>query len=492
MTGISIRISAAFLWAVFALSFSAAISFSSSCARADNLDSHTSANPAILDTLKETKAKSETGLLTLVQGTAEVIDIPGPVSDVMIANPSIADVTAIQSNRIYVVGRAYGSTNLIALDDKGNIIKRLNIHVKIDDVLLQRTLNELFPGEDVHVRALQDQMVVWGRVSSPMVASNITNIVTQYTGELQDAEGAPDELIVNLLKVSGEQQVMLKVKVVEVSRSVLRELGIETNLTGVGKGMTTGTLAATASRGLTADPLGVASVLYNNGANPLGPINVIVRALEEEGLVNTLAEPNLTAISGEQAGFLAGGEVPVPSGRDTNGNITVEYHPFGVALNFLPRVLSNERISLQIQTEVSSVSNTQTVQGQELTYYSFDVRRAATTVELGSGGSLMIAGLLQSDVRKTMDRLPGAASLPIIGDLLSSKSFQRQESELVVIVTAYMVEPYADSTMVKEEPVQEGNPLAEAFSHNIMKAYSKLKIDTSLFGADNRYGYLIQ
>ena len=444
-----------------------------------------------------TRDRDSIETLILIQGKAEIIDLDGPVSDIMVANPSIADVTALKANRLYVVGAAFGSTNLIALDDKGNIIKRMNIHVKMDDETIQRTVNELFPGEDVHIRSLQDQVVMTGRVSSPLVASNLANIVSQYAGELTATEGTPDELIVNLLKVSGGQQVMLKVKVVEASRAMLRELGIGVNQAGGvsgALGVISGSLQTATGQGLTKSPLGLADVFWSSGDGGIGPINLIIGALEQQGLANTLAEPNLTATSGEQAGFLAGGEVPVPTGRDQNGNILIDYHPFGVALNFKPTVLAEDRMSLQISTEVSAISNERTIQGDLFTFYSFNVRRASTTVEMGSGGSLMIAGLLQSDVTKTLENLPGVRDLPIIGDLMSSKSFLRQETELVVIVTAYLAEPYADKSNVKEEEnqKQEGNPLADAFFANINRAYSKLKINAALFGADKHYGYLIQ
>lgn len=439
-------------------------------------------------------AKSDDNYITLARGMADVVSVKGNVSDIMVANPSVADVTALQSNRLYVVGVNYGTTNVIALDAEGNVIGRMTVHVKIDDVAIQKMVDKLFPDEEVHVTAAADQVILTGHVSTPEMSQRVANLVAQYVSEVQDTDGAVDELIANLLTVSGEQQVMLRVKVIEASRQVLRELGIETNyLESGGIANLTGSLLTDAANGLTADPLGVANVIYNTGPTGFGPLQLIIRSLESEGLINTLAEPNLTAISGEQAGFLAGGEFPIPTSRDRDGNIVVSYRPFGVALNFRPTVLSPDRISLQLQTEVSSISNQNSLDVNELSIPGFAVRRAETTVEMGSGGSLMIAGLLQSEVAKNLSHLPGIKDIPILGKLISSDSFQRQETELVVIVTAYLVRPYGDKkNNVKEVPEAEGKPLAKAFANNIRQTYAKRDLDPELFNQDEDYGYVLQ
>lgn len=439
--------------------------------------------------------QSQDPSLVLTRGMAEIVDVPGPVADIMVANPDLIDVTVLQSNRLYVVGVNYGTTNVIAVDAEGNVVSRLNVHVKVDDIAIQNMIDKLFPDEDVKITSTRDQIILTGTVSNPDVAQRVTGLVAQYAGGIRGGgSGSADELIVNLMNVSGEQQVMLRVRVVEASRDVLRELGIETEYTeAAGMGQLTGGIAAASRAGLTATPLGVASVIYDAAGDGLGPLSMVINALETEGLVNTLAEPNLTAISGEQAGFLAGGEFPIPVSRDRDGNILVDYRPFGVALNFRPTVLSSERISLQLQTEVSSISNQNTVSGSGITLPSFSVRRASTTVEMGSGGSLMIAGLLQSEITKGLNQLPGIKNIPILGDLISSDSFQRSESELVVIVTAFLVRPYADSkTYAQEAPEQAGNPLAQSFAANIRKTYAKLSLSDDLFAYNERFGYLLK
>ncbi|MCB1556397.1 MAG: type II and III secretion system protein family protein [Alphaproteobacteria bacterium] len=450
--------------------------------------------------------------LILTQGMAEIVDVGGPVSDIMVANPSIVDVVALQSNRLYVVGMTLGSTNVIAVDAQGNIISRLNVHVKFDDIVLQNLLDKLFPDEEIHIHSLTDQVVLTGRVSTPAVSQQVAEVVAHYVGELQDSDfERPEELIMNMLKVAGEHQVMLKVKIVEASRGVLRELGLETDYAeSEGIANLTGGFASALGVGLTRDPLGVGQVIYDTGPNGFGPLSFILRALEEDALVNTLAEPNLTAVSGETAGFLAGGEIPIPTGRDRDGNIVIEYHDFGVSLNFRPVVMNGDLISLQLQSEVSSVSTDNGFVSNQINIPAFTVRRAETTVELPSGGSLVIAGLLQSDVTKTLTQLPGVANIPVLGDLVSSKSFQRDESELIVIVTAVLVSPYADKTMARSavpaaggalekssekhtpKPVSAGShPLAKAFADNVKKTYRKASLSSSLFTEDQLYGYLI-
>ncbi|HEY8191260.1 MAG TPA: type II and III secretion system protein family protein [Alphaproteobacteria bacterium] len=447
------------------------------------------ASKADLVTVASVKQKNDP-MLVLTRGMAEIVNVDGPVSDIMVANPAIVDVSSLQANKLYVVGVNYGTTNVIAVDAEGNVISRLNVHVKIDDVAIQSTVRKVFPDEEINITSTGEQVLLTGRVSSADVAARIADVVGSYMGGTTGSSTTPNASIVNLLTIEGEQQVMLKVKVVEASRDVLRELGVDTDIPGFNKASVSGSAGVVgAALGLTANPLGIGQVFYDTGT-ALGRVSVAIQALEEDGLVNTLAEPNLTAISGEQAGFLAGGEIPVPTGRDQNNNIVVTYRPFGVALNFRPVVMSDDRISLQLQTEVSSISNQGDV-NIGVTVPSFAVRRASTTVEMGSGGSLMIAGLLQSDVTKGMTDIPGIKNVPILGKLASSESFNRQETELVVIVTAYLVKPYGDKTQADTVPAQASSPLSAVFAKNIRRTYSKLSLDKDLFNNNERYGYLL-
>jgi pilus assembly protein CpaC len=200
------------------------------------------------------------------------------------------------------------------------------------------------------------------------------------------------------------------------------------------------------STALTGEPFSIGNLIYDSSS--LGPLTTVFRALEQDGLVNTLAEPNLTAISGETASFLAGGEFPVPVGRD-DGELTIEFKKFGVALGFTPTVLSENRISLNLATEVSQLSNQGRLELNDASIPSLTVRRAESTVELGSGGRLMIAGLIESDASQSMTGLPGVSNIPVLGELFKSRSFRRDESELVVMVTAYIVGPSKEPTGAK-------------------------------------------
>ncbi|MGH1398076.1 MAG: type II and III secretion system protein family protein, partial [Alphaproteobacteria bacterium] len=408
--------------------------------------------------------------LAVTLGKAELVDIDGAAADVLVADSSVVEVMAIQANRLYVVGLEVGDTNIIVLDDMGDVVKRIDVHVAYDLQAIQGLVKELYPREAVRVRSVHDQILLTGSVSSPAAANKIANLVGHYVSDLTDSNDPVDQLIANLLEVRGQQQVMLQVKILEASRNVLRELGIQTGLNDVNALATNSrgdsfALSTGAGIALSQEAVGIASIIADTGLNGIGNINTVLNALEDESLVNILAEPNLTAVSGQQAGFLAGGEFPVPTGRDQVGNLTIEFREFGVSLNFLPTVMSSERISLQMNTEVSSLDNDNAIVLEDTTIPGLDVRRADTTVEIASGNSLMIAGLLQSEAVKGMAGLPGISRAPVIGDLLSSDRFRRAETELIVIVTPYLVEPYADRgkvDVVKVEPMPEkqaDNPL---------------------------------
>jgi len=398
--------------------------------------------------------KKDDDTINIMLGKAEMLTLSANASDVLVANPGIVDVMAVKANQLYLVGNALGDTNIMALDEDGNVVRRINVHVQMDTEKLESMVQKLYPNEKVQISALTDQLVLTGHVSTPAVSNSIGNLVAQYAAEIQGGTARSiDEVITNMLTVAGEQQVMLQVRIIEASRSALKDLGIETR---AGDGTSTigavgAALGAASGLGLTAPvQLGVLALNYTSGS--FGPMSFLARALEEEGILNTLAEPNLTAISGEQAGFLAGGEIPIPTELDRNGNLVYEFRPFGVSLNFRPTVMSSERISMEMSTEVSSASYDDNLQLQGINVPTFNVRRAETTVELPSGGTLMIAGLLQSDSVSSLTSLPGVNKIPVVGDLLKSDSFQRNESELVVMITPYLVKPFAENQSAQAQP----------------------------------------
>ena len=466
------------------------------------------ANAAKGDLIALQAVKKTPTPLQITLGKADILKLPGNVSDVLVADPDIVDVQAVQSDKLYIVGLNIGDTNIIVLDAEGEILKRIDIHVTFDLQALQSLLESLFPDENVKVGAINSQVLLTGTVSNPETASKIANIAGHYVSELQDTDDKEvDQLISNLMEVRGEQQVMLQVKIVEAKRSVLKELGLETAVNDPNE-LATSTLfgntpsASSINNGnafnmaggpgltLSEDAIGTAGLILNSESSPFGTIGLFLEALEQENLVNVLAEPNLTAVSGQQAGFLAGGEFPVPTGRDQFGNITIEFREFGVSLNFRPIVLSDKRINLQMNTEVSSLDNTNAVVLADLTVPGLDIRRAETTVELPSGGSLMIAGLLQSEATEGMRGLPGIANTPVLGDLIKSNSFRRDETELVVIVTGYLVESFADKEVAEKEERKENASMANIFAANIRKIFGSR--DEDLFAASSGpYGYLL-
>lgn len=432
-------------------------------------------------------------LMVLTVGKAEIVDIDGSVSDIMVADPDIVDVVALQANRMYMVGAKVGNTNVMALDAEGNVVKRLNIHVRVDEFTLEETIAELFPEENIRARTVNDQVILVGDVTNPTVAGQIRDLAVRFVGD--------ENKLINLVKVSGEMQVMLKVRVMEASRAVLKELGVETRANGKtgtgiddlddipgGLGFVSDPVNQT---GLTSDPFGVGRLIYDTGINGVGFTEILVNALEEDKLINILAEPNLTAISGEEASFLAGGEFPIPTGRDNQGNIEIQFKPFGVSLNFRPTVLSERRISLQLKTEVSSLDPEEGITLDEIIVPGLDVRRAETIVELNSGGSLMIAGMLKSETIKGISGLPNAKRLPIIGDLIKSDSFNREETELLIIVTPYVVQPMAREAQAKRVAPEEraDMPLAAMFRTNLRRVYGARV--PNLPELSERLGYLL-
>ncbi len=393
--------------------------------------------------------------VNIMLGKAEMVTLKGNVSDVLVANPSIVDVMAVKSNQLYLVGSALGDTNIMVLDEDGGVLRKINVHVQMDTDKVEEMIHELYPNENVQIKGLRNQLVLTGHVTTPANSNNIARLVAQYAHEARGGQGAVeiDEVVTNMLSVAGEQQVMLKVKIIEASRSALKDLGIETRLGESSIGNFGAAVGAASALGLSGGTqLGLLALNYSSGS--FGPLSFLARALEQEGIVNTLAEPNLTAISGEQAGFLAGGEVPIPTEIDRNGNLVYEFRPFGVSLNFRPTVMSENRISMEMTTEVSSATYDENLQLQGINIPTFNVRRADTTVELPSGGTLMIAGLLQSDTVSSLTSIPGVNKVPVVGDLLKSDTFKRNESELVVLITPYLVKPFAQYVAATPESVK--------------------------------------
>lgn len=379
-----------------------------------------------------------------------IVELPRAAQDVLVSDPETADAVVRSTRRAYVIGKKVGQTNVFFFDGNGRQILALEVQVERDIGVLERTIANLIPGSKVRAEPINDNVILTGVVRNPSDAQTAADIAARFVG-------APEN-VVSMIDVEGEEQVLLKVTVAEVERATIKQLGVDLTAALNNDGTT---FAA-----VTQNPFSVigqpiannsAGVGYSNGTDS---VSGTLRAMEQRGLSRTLAEPTLSAISGEKASFLAGGEFPVPVGRDREGNITIEYKPFGVVLDFTPVVLSEGRISLTVKTEVSELTTEGafTLRGgtadngatvADLTIPALKVRRADTTIELPSGGALAIAGLIQDETKQALNGVPGLMDLPILGALFRSRDFQRSETELVVIVTPYTVRPTSPEALAR-------------------------------------------
>ncbi len=382
--------------------------------------------------------------IALAVGKGTLIRFARDADTVFVANPEIADVLVKSPRLVYLFGKAPGDTSLYAVDAQQRVILGRPVAVQRDLARLGLALRQLLPESRIEARAVDDSIVLAGAVRSPLEAEEARRIARPFVSD--------DKELVSRLDVVTPSQVNLRVRVAEVSRTVIKELGINwdavTHPGSFAFGLATGSPVTGATPGsfLTGNP-GLGGTPTNSifgGVNTArSDINAVIDALDQNGLVSILAEPNLTAMTGETASFLAGGEFPivVPQGYQV---VTVEFKPFGVALAFTPVVLNNGRISLRVRPEVSQLSTSGAVQIQGFTIPALSTRRAETTVELASGQSFAIGGLLQNDIANTLKKVPGLGDVPVLGALFRSDQFQRDESELVIIVTPYLVRPVGD------------------------------------------------
>jgi pilus assembly protein CpaC len=416
-----------------------------------------------------------------------VIDLPRDARDILVSNPVIADAVIRTPRRIYVTGVAVGQSNVIVFDRAGEQIVSLELEVERDASTLSRMIARLIPDSNVNVEVVSDNIVLTGSVrnaADARRAQDIANIFanggalgqpapqssssvdagggTSISVSMSGGNDTPTSSVINMLNIEGEEQVQVRVTIAEVERSLVKQLGIDWNAQNVSVaglllgGATNlpfavgGTPPATGISGTWVENFPTPNIGGETGEDPIWAqrqLGATLRALEQTNLFKTLAEPSLTAISGETASFLAGGEFPVPTGRDQSGNVTIEFKPFGVALAFTPVVLSEGRISLRVKTEVSELSQDGAIQLGSISLPSLKVRRAETTLELPSGGSMVLGGLIQDSFRESISAVPGIGKLPFLGPLFRSRDFQSGETELVIIATPYLVKPVARSRL---------------------------------------------
>ena len=377
-------------------------------------------------------------------GKSVVIDLPRDIKDVLIADPKIANAVVRSARRAFIIGAAVGQTNIFFFDAEGRQIGGFDIAVKRDLNGIRNAVKQALPASDVQVEAIGDGVLLTGNVASSAEAQMAFDIATRLLGVGSSSLTANGDKVVNAITVRGHDQVMIKITVAEMQRTVIKQLGIDVNGT-----FSAGPASFNFSNQnpfTTAPPLSSTNSL--NGT--FKSVSATLRAMEQAGVVHTLAEPTLTAISGESASFLAGGEFPIPPPVQVGPTTTPAqpaFKQFGVGLSFTPVVLSEGRISLNVKTEVSEIDPSLTVLGVP----GVKTRRAQTTLEVPSGGTLAMAGMIQDQTKQNINGFPGLMQLPVLGALFKSRDYQNSQTELVILVTPYIVRAVAQKNLARPD-----------------------------------------
>lgn len=393
---------------------------------------------------------------------SELITTKSDMAEVVITDPDVANVLVHGKRKVSIIGLSVGQTTLRIFDSNHKLIRSTDIYVTYDLPAVRRALKQFLPNERIGVTMVNTRMALTGDVSSANAAATAMDLAAEFTrGKLSPEEaitrkteqaGEQTSPIINLMKISAGQQVMLRIRIGEAQRSAVKNLGVSLQALGSSDfPLALGTGFGRAITGATGDTrtftygsyqLSTDSYSFLAAKTPgRSGIGAGLEALERDGLIKILAEPNLTALSGEEAQFLAGGEFPIPVPQQ-GGVTSIEYKPFGVALKFTPYVLSPNRIRIQVNPEVSQTSNDNSISTSSgFVAPSIITRRASTTVELAPGESFMIAGLMRDDINSSIDQIPGAGDIPVLGALFRSTAYKRNETELVISVTPYIVDP---------------------------------------------------
>lgn len=401
----------------------------------------------------------QTRSVTVARNKSMVVEVPRELRDVIVSAPDVLDAVVQSSSRVYLIGKKDGQANVLFFDNTGEQILTLEVNIDQDTGTLDTLLTRLIPGSNIKAEIINGNVILSGSVHNPIDSSRAADLAGRFAG-------GPTKVL-NMISVDGDDQVMLKVTVAEVQRSMLKQLGINLGAI-VNSGsfstavLTSNSLPLTAGQGLgglptigvataTAGACTVGALCITNGSGNFANSGIAggwkwgnqqiaqtIRALEEDGVLRTLAEPNLTAVSGESAKFLAGGEYPIPT-VDSNGQTSVTFKEFGIGLAFTPLVLTQGRISLKIETEVSELTDNGAVKLSNISIPALTKRQAKSTVEIPSGGSIALAGLISDSLRQNVDGMPGLKEIPVLGTLFRSRDFIHNETELVVIVTPYVV-----------------------------------------------------
>jgi pilus assembly protein CpaC len=438
--------------------------------------------------------------LSMGVGKSVIIDLPRDAAEIFVGNPAVANAVVRSPRKLYVIGVQNGQTTIFALDSRGNQITKVDINIGRDVGELQRILRAALPTSDIAARTVEDSIILTGTVGTAGDAQKAVDIANGFVradsaaapaGSAGGASGTSSR-VVNSLIIRGRDQVMLKVTISEVQRQVLKQLGVT---------------AANASGGwgrfVMDNPLSLN--LQNTSANALtlnggGNLQSTLQAFERYGVARILAEPSVTAISGESAKFMAGGELPIPQGQscapDTTGRIVcttqVQYKPYGISLNFTPVVLSEGRILLRVATEVTEVDQTQSFTFSSVNVPAFRTRKNETSVELPSGGSIVSAGLIQTKSRQVVNGLPGLMNLPILGAAFRSRDFLREESELLIIVTPYIAKAVNPNEVARpDDGFMEATDPQTWLLGRVNRLYSTKSNPQAAKGLRGRFGFII-
>jgi pilus assembly protein CpaC len=457
------------------------------------------AAPAALEPAPDVTASIpvRTRFLSLGIGKSVVLDLPREAKDVLVADPKIANAVIRSPQRAYIIGAGVGQTNVVFFDAQGQQISAYDIAVKRDLNGVRAALHQSLPG--VQIEGVGEGVVLTGSVSSPIEAQQAGDIAARLVG-------GPDK-VVNSIVVRGRDQVMLKVYVAEVRRDIIKQLGIDLSAsmnygTAVVNFNNTNPFTANGGPLVAGNSLQAGSVLQG-----LPTVTATMRAMESANVIRTLAEPNLTAISGESATFIAGGEFPIPAGYSCDPTTHVcttqiAYKKFGISLNFTPVVLTEGRISLRVMTEVSEVSTDNSIQVSQaltssttntITIPSIRTRRAETTLEIPSGGSMAMAGLIQAQTKQAVNGLPGLDQIPVLGQLFRSQDFVNDETELMVLVTPYVVRAVAQKELAKpDDGFAPASDLQSALLARMNRIYGiAARVDPVGGGAPGNFGFII-
>lgn len=393
---------------------------------------------------------------TIEASKGKLLRLPSPASAVIAADPAVADVQVLSPSLVYVSGKSVGETMILAVDSHDNEVMQATVTVIHNISKLNAAVKSILPDAKVKFQSVDSALVMNGDVDTPMQADEIKRLATPFVKS--------NQTLINMLHPLGSNQVMLKVKIAEVDRSQLKTFGISLqNITTPNNfmfGILNGrSILSTTNEfkpgALLPTQSGTAGTIFGSYNDRGNNFNSVIDALEDNGLVATLAEPTLTTQSGQPASFLAGGQIPVPSVTGSAGSqqVSVTYQPYGVSLNFTPVVLSKDRISMLVAPSVSSLTTTGEIQDAGFTIPALQTRQASTTVELASGQSFIIGGLLQNDHTNDVTKFPFLGDLPVLGALFRSTSFQHNQTELVIIVTPYIVEG-VNSRQAMRDPTQ--------------------------------------